>query len=625
MPEAFIDRIIREKLQHLSLSPAPGDWEALRAQLEAAFDAALRAQLAQATLPLVPEDWQAFAESLDAAFDEALRQRLSAHEAELNPVDWPLMAALLSPFSVDSIVAQGLTPHVEAPEPGDWEALAAQLDAHPLDTQVRAGLTQLERAAANPPDWDDMAQYMDDSFDASLRDRLEGYTLPYDAAAWPAMAAQLDQHPVDTLVREGLEGYALSPLMQDWLDMIHRLEAPFDALVREKLGHHFVAYRAADWRRMAARLAGPRESIPPRPVRRYLVAAAVVLLLLFTGGGIRQWVKQATPGTSPARMTALPSVVAPAPEDAIAPAVSASSAPSVAPLPSRLAAVRPLAPGGLAPATPALAVAAPLPIALGDTAVPAATTPPTRRAGPALKSLSQPGNARSLAFPLAQARGLDLLDPMAANPSPELRLSLYGGTAGTQAELNAPDRGPGYTTGLRLEMKLNDGWSVVTGLLYSRKRFSHRYPVLRNGLPEWGKLQGDLSLIEAPLLLRYHYPLSRKLSVYGQFGVVTTVSLAENYTDFNPNDPVNAQASRRADPEDLNPNQLSWSLNTYPGNVQVAAGLEYALGDRWALQVEPYFQQSLQRTKGSASLGFQKKLYTTGIATSLVFRLNGAE
>ncbi|RMG68734.1 MAG: PorT family protein, partial [Bacteroidetes bacterium] len=248
-----------------------------------------------------------------------------------------------------------------------------------------------------------------------------------------------------------------------------------------------------------------------------------------------------------------------------------------------------------------------------------------RRRNHLLRPLKNRFASNALAFPQAPAHGLDLLDPMASRPAPELRLSLYGGTAGTQAELNAPERQGGYTSGLRLEMKINEGWSVVSGLLYSRKRFAHRYPVVRNNLPEWGKLEGDLSMIEVPLLLRYNYPLSHKLRVYAQFGLVTAVSLAENYTDFNPNDPVNALASRRADPEDLNPNELSWSLNTYPGNLQIATGLEYAFSDKLALQVEPYFQQSLQRTKGSASLGFQKKLYTTGIATALVFRLNAPQ
>ncbi|RMG64239.1 MAG: hypothetical protein D6722_17095, partial [Bacteroidetes bacterium] len=337
MPESQLDLIIREKLAQLSLSPAEGDWAALKEALRAAFDEAVRNQMAQAHLPLSPGEWPQMAARLDAAFDEAIRSQLQSYELPLSPTGWPLMAALLSPYGVDGLVARALDQLQAAPQPEDWAHMAAALDSDPIDTQVREGLTHLA-PLAEVPDWEAMEASLDEAFDSDLRTRLEGYECPLDPQGWSQLASALDEHPVDTLIREGIDGYTLNPHLYDWLDMIHRLEAPFDAVIRAKLAPHLVAYRHADWRHMSAMLAG--KALPTAPTRRYLVAAAVALLLLFTGGGIRQIMKAPAGSDTSSQIAALPPVTPSAPritaptleENALEPAPPASSLTTAGPV-----------------------------------------------------------------------------------------------------------------------------------------------------------------------------------------------------------------------------------------------------------------------------------------------------
>lgn len=227
----------------------------------------------------------------------------------------------------------------------------------------------------------------------------------------------------------------------------------------------------------------------------------------------------------------------------------------------------------------------------------------------------------SLASPFLDGQAtLSLLVPPDSRP-PEMRIGLIGSITSTKAELSGPQTDPGYLGGMRFEMVINPRWHIVTGLTYGLRRFSHTYFTTIDDQPVPNALDGTMRVVEVPLMLRYHFPSEGKLSLYLQGGVVTVVSIEETYNHFDPSDPANKGAFDPI-PRRLRAKEQAWSLNTYPGNVEVALGLEYELNSRFALQVEPFFQQSLQRTKGSGSLGLEKKLYTTGITFGTVFRLN---
>jgi len=71
------------------------------------------------------------------------------------------------------------------------------------------------------------------------------------------------------------------------------------------------------------------------------------------------------------------------------------------------------------------------------------------------------------------------------------------------------------------------------------------------------------------------------------------------------------------------PQTQDWSFNTYPGTINLSAGLEYRFDNKLAIQAEPYTLLSLQQTKGSGSLNLRKKMYTVGLAFSVIYGFSG--
>lgn len=52
----------------------------------------------------------------------------------------------------------------------------------------------------------------------------------------------------------------------------------------------------------------------------------------------------------------------------------------------------------------------------------------------------------------------------------------------------------------------------------------------------------------------------------------------------------------------------------------IALGLEYEVADRLGVYLEPHYLQHLQRTKGSNSLGLNKRLYSFGLGIGVQYR-----
>jgi hypothetical protein len=254
-------------------------------------------------------------------------------------------------------------------------------------------------------------------------------------------------------------------------------------------------------------------------------------------------------------------------------------------------------------------------------APPAPDAPPSRSETPvpAIHALAPaapaPGPAPDPAFrPAAHRRRHTLTG---------LKLGLYAANTATRAELSGPAAPPGFTAGIRVEKEIRKGWSLVSGLMLSRKQFSYEYYViLDRSYPH--AIDGSLTLLEAPLLVRYRFAANRNpqsnIWLYAQGGMVTALSLSEDYQHFDPTNPVNGGIPL-AQPRLLKPAEYRRSLITYPGNVFFAIGTELKLSSRMTFQIEPYVQQSLQRTKGSGALGLEKKLYTWGIGATASYSL----
>ncbi len=645
MRDESFDRTIRQKLAAHACAYHAADWSHLEAQLRVAFDRTIASKLATHRLSYSPEAWKAFEQALIHHFDQQVYQVLSTHELPYEPAAWAELAHRLEGDALLQAIASKLAFFELVFEPADWTTLSQQLDAHPLDTQLREQLDQYQ-ATAPAEAWEAFEAFRESTFDQQLREKLLKADLADPATDWADMAAALDSHPLDTQLRAQLETHQVAYLSADWEDLSARLNAPFDALVRQKLGGHQLPYARGAWRQFAQ--AAPINVRPWRQWRNYAAAAAVVLLLLFNFGSWLWQEGRLSRLTKPLTSRNQPPAVAPAdttpisPADptfaAVSPPAPASTAPDIQLAPPKaadpvtLAAVIPLAEG----ATPSEiwqedALHKPLPtfpatgkqpdeaVALAD---PHAESPEIRL----LSGLQPLGKNPFGLSPCLHKRGTHKLEAFNEARGPNLRLGLIGATSSTRAELNGANSEPGYTAGIRLEMLLDNSWTFVTGLQYGFNRFNHEYTIFAsNGRTYRNAIDAELTLVQAPLIMRYTFPSSTNLSLYFQAGIVPMLSLQENYRIYDPNDPAN-QGIRTTDLRTaLQPRDQARSLNTYVGNIHGGTGLEYSISDRLAVQVEPYFLLWLQRTQGSGSLGLEKQLYTSGVGFSLLYNLSPAQ
>ena len=645
MPENYIDRIVRAKLFALEVPLETADWDLMLERLNDSFYQIIKQRLESLELPLEEASWEALLSDLDEVFDQSIRQSLQTLSLTPQSEDWPMMASQVEGNPVDIQLAKklhGLSfPLMEE----DWAQLEAELDQDALLTTSRQLLSQ-HSIDFQPDDWALFEQQMDNALDHEIQEKLGSYELPLIAEDWASMASMLDGNSFDASVREAFDAFTVPSLSADWESMAEQLEAPFDGLVSTKLESLRLPVHSGDWRAMSQLLDREQDRVPFY-VRwqSYAVAAAVALLLLFSGLGLQNnWGPTFHDPIDPSFANG-PSVSPNYSQIPLSTSLeedfSASDRPSnteslVTTSPSQIVAATsqvttPAEEEGLriSPIDQSLAPKEP-PFEISDRALANAdlplvspnsfdqSYPPTEK----IRNISRiPVKDYGLATPLFRQSGLDLFDPMYHRSHPEVSIGWYGATTRTRAELNDVAEDLGYTTGLRIKMKINSGWHLITGFMYGKKSFNHKYPISDPDYPGFfGKVYGELTMVEVPLLMRYEFPEVKKFTIYGQAGMVTVVSLEETYENHDPLSPINASLiSRRVDPDMLAAETHTWNLNTYPGNIHASIGLRYAISQQLSLELEPYFQQSLQRTKGSSSLRHRKKLYTSGIGASLMY------
>jgi hypothetical protein len=621
-------------------------------QLDAAFDAQVRAKLHALTLPLDPEAWTELAARLDAVFDALVREQLRTLSATGADQDWPIMAALLAHQPFDAALLKGLLALQLAFEERDWQSFSRLMDDDPLVSHVRETLSQWE-LPLDASAWPAMQASLDQVFDQSLRDKLEAVAPTEDTleADWAMLEEAMPGADFDLSIRNKLAALALPFQPADWDELANTLDAPFDQQLRSKLLEPVMTVRPdvidAGWQRLAANL--PRVPVVAETTWWYQrwqrpVAAALILLLLSTAGAT-WWISDRRLRSS-SMTDALPAIspdddpttdARPALGDALSgqadfPATAeAHSSPqepeirsaSTSSSPSIIARVAPHVPRSdialMTPSTHELAVSNA--IRLPETAELAAPITAIDTSTSLRPIRSMPTGRWALAAPFMPAKANLAALVLPDSRPPDIRIGLLGSTTRTKAELSGPAADPGYLAGLRIEMLINPRWQVIAGLTYGSRRFSHIYYRVIDDQSYPNALDANMQLVEVPLMMRYHFPSQGRLSLYAQAGIVTVITILETYTHYDPSNPANKGAFDPV-PYRLQPREQAWSLNTYPGNVQVALGLEYEVSKRMALQIEPFFQQSLQRTKGSGSVGLEKKLYTTGISLSTMFRLS---
>lgn len=680
MHNHHIDDLINYKLKQLKLMLDPADWNRLEQKFSKALEDHIAQKLSTYELSSDSSDWPALNALLNEAFDAQIKQVLTDHELNLEPADWGLLAASLDAQPFDQAIARQLHGIEVEVEQEDWKLFAASLDEHTLDTQIRERLEGLEFQVEHT-DWESFESKIESSFDEQVKQKLSGLTLRASSEDWVAMMALLDGDIFISEIREALDGVEVQDFKrEDWKAMEDKLNQPLYTAFQEKFAFHSIAPLKGDWKAMEALLQeeDPKPVIIPWYVRNrmYLTAASVLILFILSpfwigkDSKLRDSVRKFTFNKE------VQSSTKEAPGDISQPEI-ASAAPTKSTEPRLLElnasdehvsdpsslvsagtdAVLNSIPVGLpnAPqqieAQPAVAFQAP---ELNGTGVhlkaPEQITSKEEKSSPKvnLGEISREGLLRSIPFqsfanpwmmgPEAHSKGINKVSGFKRRRQP-IRLGLYLGTSRTVVELSSPKAGESgdsrknfgetFITGLRAEFNIKRNFYFVTGLNYEKRHFEHQYEIfpsqdqtpltLYNPTEPIDQfISADIQMLELPLLVRILGESKNNLAGYIQVGVVPMISLRERYEHWEETD---VQFLERVSSDNLSNTESQtqdWRFNTYAGNIHGAMGLDYRLNNELSIGLELNGFISLQRTKGSGSLNLQKKMYTGGIAVSLM-------
>lgn len=652
MHKEQFDYLIREKLSNLTLAYQPRDWESMAQRLDWVFDAHLRQKLQDLNLPYDPQSWEKLAQKLDQTFDEGLRKKLEALKEEKPTESWPILAALLAERAFDAALLRKLfTLSSEAdPSEAEWQELLRELEADAFFTSLRQKLDTLSIEGHLESDWLEMQSLMDRAFDQQLEKKLS--ELPPEIPSqhhWMAIEEAFPNGNVDQALREKLDNPALPWLEVDRSEDWDRLEAtlfePSENLLRDRIDS-LSADERPEWERMNAILSGESTTIlasskvskSSKIGPRYW-AAAVLVLLFMVGGFLDFKSDQLSKSVAQLAQDGLEnqddSNGLDRSADSSDPTLQLGSSdwgnPSLAKADNNQSAFVTKVSSTISVDRMKVSHETLVNASLPEKIFPLQDSPFAREE----KVNSQPhkpgiapvthklGNSFRLASPtFTKKLNMAMLVPPDDHPA-DVRLGLSLGFASTKAELSGRTEKLGYQGGLRVEFNIDQSWQVISGLAYSQKHFTYdgvTNPKNTNGRTLPYALDGSLKLVELPLMIRYRFTTEEPLSLYLQGGILSALSLVESYEHYSPENPTNAFRVAY-NPRQLEPEQRDWNLNSYPANIIVGIGLEYQVNDHIFLQVEPYFLQSLQRTKGSGTLNFEKNLYTTGVNGNIIFDL----
>ncbi|MEL6624018.1 MAG: porin family protein [Bacteroidota bacterium] len=656
MPDTSLELLIKRKLEALQLSYRPSDWADMEIRLDQAFDAHVKDLLAHYTIPVAPESWKEFLSHIQHRWDADIEKLLATHEMAYTSESWASLKANLDGQTWEVLLIQKLQAMDLPLDPQSWQALEQVLDQYSEDSLLRNKLTRHE-LSFEAADWDSFEQFRNETFDHTLKEKLTSLDM-MEGPAWDQLAEALDGNTFDHSVRKLLVDFQVPFYPTHWMEMQDRLESHFDALLRQKLVQYRLSPIKKDWVTLSSMLREEGLQRTPvvamRPWMRGAVAAAILLLFLMVGTiwqgtpqkpwlSFKQVLKEATRVVRPSDSTSRE-------ELQMASNTSSSASKPVSPAPASDTKSLDLQP---------LADLSQIDV-LSQSAQDAITAPRSNGVTAALNSVAQQARAstsqealeeapmiisayreiqaikRDYAIALAgeiQENKEASLSGKLGSRVPDLAFGVHGGFTMTKVELNGPRSDPGYSAGLRMKLKLNDKWSIVSGLQYGEKRFYYEYLSSENpespstGLGNRSALnstnvkaiQGDFVVVDLPLLLRYTIPSENPLRLYVQGGMMNTISLREDYVDFDPQSAINSALPEISNVAGLEGAGFARNLKTYPGNIYVSLGIEFPVAKNSYLEIEPYFIQNLQRTKEAEGLDIRKRLYTTGVSLSFMF------
>jgi hypothetical protein len=518
------------------------------------FDQLIRTKLQSYEVPGGPSDWDALAERLDADFDAALAEKLATASVAYDPADWEAMDEMLA-LPLDALIKEKLENHEVPFEPADWEAMEASMP-HPFDMAIQAKLAGLSFAAFDA-NWGEMGAQLDADFDADIRSQMDQIQPEPAPGDWDAMAALLyAEKPVAWYQRLApvIDGALLLLIALLWWGV--RGEAQTDILEKYEAQSNAPVIEQAE------------QSVS---ANSHIEDNTEIRLAEVAKEEVKSVPKQ------PNR----PSSIQEAPAIGIPRDIRATSEKDDVLITAR------------------------------------GTNQDFTQKGPYYRLTRIDYDAEWETLTISPVPVV-FQEKKKRLHLPGLRIGATASLFTSAVEFN--DKGmQGYLAGLRVELPLSEKLSIISGLQVGEKHFdrmklnvSPGNALLNRQATYWvSRLQGNIQLLEIPVLLRYKFSTDKKVNLYFQGGFSPVISLNEEYLHYDPRSAGNlSQTQTRSDIDftkaqdnpaleaylnSLQPNRDVHNLNTYAGFLQVAPGVEVKLGAHLSFQAEPYIQLGLQR------------------------------
>jgi outer membrane protein W len=140
----------------------------------------------------------------------------------------------------------------------------------------------------------------------------------------------------------------------------------------------------------------------------------------------------------------------------------------------------------------------------------------------------------------------------------------------------------GINYGILADYHITPRWSVSVGALSSRKIYSASN-VEYNGYTA-DKADGDCRIIDIPVNVYYYFETQSAISFYAGIGISSYIMNSEKYEFHGKNYTGSYSYTHKV--EGKNNEMLSV--------INVSAGVQKQLTDRWAIQLEPFVKQSIK-------------------------------
>ncbi len=199
---------------------------------------------------------------------------------------------------------------------------------------------------------------------------------------------------------------------------------------------------------------------------------------------------------------------------------------------------------------------------------------------------------------------------------------------------------PGTTTGLSVEWRANDQWSLETGGYYTRKRFQTNlehvlsFVDISNTIRQQERLFADMELIEVPLLVKYRFSTLKSITPYISAGLSAYIPIRDKHKYENSAAMTSPETvlikSFTADGMLPPPTNSEYTSTVMFGNydyqyteqntsrsywdiVNLRVGVNYPLSNRLNIGLESQFKTSLLGHKFKHNAITSKRIYSLGL------------